>query len=184
MKLIVNYDLLNKIKESKTGMNLQKNIINELRIQSFALSLGCVIDLLILGKPYVFNNLLFCGMYFIPGFVMLNIIDKAFQVNNKRRANMELTLLSARLNNNLKINTNLDLIKESGVYKTEYKIIKNKDNIPVIKQDKYIMIPTYNGMGDITETSVLQEHNLGSKEYILSIGSPNKVLKLKPVFNV
>lgn len=39
-------------------------------------------------------------------------------------------------------------------------------------------------MGDIIETSILQEHNLGSKEYILSIGSPNKVLKLKPAFNV
>lgn len=183
MKLIINYDLLNRIKESETGMNLQKNIIRELKVQSVAFSMSCAIDLAILGKAYIFKNLLFCGIYFVPGFVMLNAIDMAFQTNNKRRANMELILLSLRLKD-INISTSLDLIKESQVYKTEYKIIKNKDKIPVIKQDKYIMIPTYNGMGDIVETSILQEHNLGSKEYILSIGNPNKVLKLKPVSNV
>lgn len=32
MKLIINYDLMNKIKEVNTGMNLQKNLLTELKI--------------------------------------------------------------------------------------------------------------------------------------------------------
>lgn len=32
MKLIINYDLINKIKESNNGMKLQKKLLTELKI--------------------------------------------------------------------------------------------------------------------------------------------------------
>ena len=39
------------------------------------------------------------------------------------------------------------------------------------------MVPSYTFNGDIKDTSVLQEHIIGSKEYVLSLGSPKKVWK-------
>ena len=38
---------------------------------------------------------------------------------------------------------------------------------------KYISLPSYNYNGEITETLILQEHVIGSKEYILSINKPH-----------
>lgn len=132
MKLIINYDLINKIKESNNGMKLQKNLLTELKIQGFVFTFRCAQDLMMFGKLHVFTNLLGCTIAFFPCVGMLNVMGKFFESDNKRRANMELILLSSQLKD-INISTSLDLIKESEVYKTEYKIVKNNFNMPVVK---------------------------------------------------
>lgn len=96
------------------------------------LTFRCAQDLITFGKTHVFINLLGCTIAFFPCVGMLNVMDKFFESDNKRRANMELILLSSQLKD-INISTSLDLIKESEVYKTEYKIVKNNFNMPVVK---------------------------------------------------
>jgi hypothetical protein len=80
------------------------------------------------------------------------------------------------------MSTSADLLKKSELIKTEYKLIHEK-SMPIIHQNRYILVPTYNGLGDIKDTSILQEHEIGSKQYTLSIGSPSKKLKLAYAYN-
>ncbi len=41
-------------------------------------------------------------------------------------------------------------------------------------EKKYILVPTYDYLGEIQSTSILQEHVVGSKIYVLSLGSEAK----------
>ena len=52
-----------------------------------------------------------------------------------------------------------------------------KNGIIGEKVDMFKFVKDSNYQKDIIETSLLQEHNLGSKDYILSIGSKEKKLK-------
>ena len=45
-------------------------------------------------------------------------------------------------------------------------------------ESKYILVPTYDFNNNIKNTSILQEHIVGTDKYVLSIGSPKKELKL------
>ena len=107
---------------------------------------------------------------------IFNIIIKKFNIDV---ANDDLIKLIRKLDD-LKVDTNLELIKDSTVDSTEYRIKFYKNLIPVITQEKYILVPCYNSFLDDTEEKcILQEHVIGSKDYTLSIGSPS--LKFKPV---
>lgn len=77
---------------------------------------------------------------------------------------------------NLNISTSYDLLLQSEVYHKKYKIEVNKEQLPHLAESKYIFVPSYTYSGDKQDTSILQEHIVGSKEYILSLGSPKKVL--------
>ena len=79
------------------------------------------------------------------------------------------------------IDTSYKLLKESKQYDRKYEIRINENKIPQIIQSKYILVPTYDYSGSVKDTSVLQEHVMGSKEYVLSLGTPKKVLK--PVYS-
>jgi len=47
-------------------------------------------------------------------------------------------------------------------------------------EKKYINVPVYDSIGDIKTVSIEQEHIIGSKQYVLSLGSPNQVRSLAP----
>lgn len=59
----------------------------------------------------------------------------------------------------------------------KYKVEVNKKQLPHIAEEKYILVPSYTYNGDTKDTSVLQGHIVGSKQYVLSLGSPKKVFK-------
>ena len=80
----------------------------------------------------------------------------------------------ARQLNDLNVKTDYELLLESELYKKEYKIQVNEKKLPYIAESKYIMVPTHSFNGNMTETSILQEHVVGSKKYVLSLGSPKK----------
>lgn len=183
MKLIINYDLLEKIKEANNGIKLEKNIKHELKVQSFLFTIFPLIDLAMLGEVQWLKNLILCSCYFTINVGIKTLVDKIFKERTELIAFAHLIMLASQLND-LNVKTNADLLKESEVYKTEYKLLVNENKLPIITQKKYILVPTYNGLGNITDTSILQEHILGSDEYELSIGSPEKKLVLKPVYNV
>ena len=92
-------------------------------------------------------------------------------------ATSRLNTLVSQLND-LNVNTDYDLLLQSEHYETKYKIKLNEKKLPYLLESKYIMVPTYSYSGEIKDTSILQEHVVGSKEYVLSLGSPQKKLKL------
>ena len=78
----------------------------------------------------------------------------------------------------LYINTDYDLLLKSELYDKKYKVHLNENKIPFIMESKYILVPTYDFNGNVKNTSILQEHEIGTFTYVLSIGSPKKELKL------
>ena len=70
--------------------------------------------------------------------------------------------------NSLNIKTNDNLLGKSKLEKTEYKIRINENKMPQLIQSKYILVPSYGPKGEVRNTSVVQEHQLFSKKYVLS----------------
>lgn len=94
----------------------------------------------------------------------------------------DLQKLSLQLNE-LNVKTSGELLLDSKVYHKQHKFVLSEKGIPGIMQNKYINIPTYDN-GDIKETSILQEHKIGTKEYVLSLGSPTKRQVFKPAYGI
>lgn len=83
-------------------------------------------------------------------------------------------------------NQNIDITYEnllkSNVYHRKYKL--DMEGTPGIIRERYISIPTYDYNGMQTTTSILEEHKIGSRKYILTLGSPKKKTVLKPAFGM
>lgn len=177
MKININYDLLDKIREAKTGFSLNKHVRHVL---PRALLLSTIFACLNLSSGDVAQRfargmLLYIMLYGIPDGISTIICKKIL----KRAAINDLRKLSLLLGD-INISTSDKLLLDSENYKTEYEIKVDESKIPYIKQDKYIYIPVYDN-GKIREVSLVQEHVIGSKKYSLSYGSPKKVLK--PAFS-
>lgn len=165
MKLIINYDLINEITTANTGINIKRfmaktelnmGIITALNLSTFIATGEAM--------PMTFITGLINGTFIFGGSELI------LREINKEIADERLRKLASSLKT-INIYTDADLIKEGKLYKTQYKLVK--DNKPIIQQNKYIMIPT-NGNLNANEVSLLQEHNIGSREYVLSIGEPKK----------
>ena len=174
LKLQINYDLLSKIFETNTGISLKKS--SEFVILSTSIStIFEVVSGLIISSPPEEHLKRILG-YFIIHSVNTTIASLALSKIVKILSSIELKRLSNSLKH-MNVNTNEELLKDSYKYKTEYEVIHDESLFPKIEQRKYIMVPAYEN-GEEQEVSILQEHIIGSKKYILSRGEPKKVLKL------
>ena len=177
MKLVINYDFIDKIKDVNENYGIMKIVRNRKRYLVFNLTPFCIaIDLPIclFGKEsalIVFISQVI-SYFMIEYFAYKQLGDfyKDMAINKLKKL---VTLLK-----DINVDTSYDLLLDSEVYDKKYKIHLNEDKIPEVIESKYILVPTYNYYGEIKETSVLQEHVVGSNNYILSIGSPEKKLKL------
>ena len=176
MNLVINYDLFKEIYNAKEPSNIFKIIKN----QKKKWFLGAIPILIVLD--YQFNEGISEILEYFPlqFFIVIGgdiIVQKMFGDIPKEKAVYRLKHLISELQN-LEISTDYDLLLESYIYIKKYSIKFNKYYLPYILEEKYINIPTYGFDGEINETSVLQEHIIGSSDYVLSLGSPSKSLKL------
>lgn len=74
----------------------------------------------------------------------------------------------------LNVHTTYDLLLESEQYHKTHKIFLNENKLPSLLEKKYILVLTYDYLGEIQSTSILQEHVVSSKIYVLSLGSSTK----------
>lgn len=172
MKLTVNYDLINRIKESKKGFCLSKTIKHNI-----SLTLPFTLTFLLFKE-----NKLDYLIYFIISNSILSFIDFLRSPNEKvmQDSNCDLDLLVDKLYK-LDIRTTMSLLQESKVIQTNYEIIKYRDDkLPVLTQKKYITIPLSNGH----EETILQEHVFGDDSYELSVQEPTKKLKFETVHSI
>lgn len=167
MKININYDLMDKISESKKGYSLKRYTKRTL----LTFSIASIIDISFFDNDY--NILIYKIISYITFHSLYNGISAyALSDLTKKVATNDLSQLIHKLNN-LGIKTDETVLLDSHSYKTTYDI--NLDsNIPQIKQNKYINIPIKDEYWGNKEISLLQEHIIGTKEYELSIGKPEE----------
>ena len=183
MKLINNYDLMDKIQGANGVISYQKILLKELKKQVLFYGAFAIFDLAVASNHEVqwLTNTTICSTFLLANVVVRTVLETKFKDTIQYKSFLELTKLSLQLAD-LNINTNPFLLKEAEVIQTDYKVRFNEKYRPILEQNKYILVPSYDSIGEVKDTSIIQEHNVGSKEWILSIGSPEKRLKLSPVF--
>lgn len=167
MKIVINYDLLQKIAESKTGLSLNKTLNNVLFYSTIASSLSGLMG----PTREEFLQIILHNISFY--LALIGGTDLMLSGIKKDIACKQLRDLVSKLKD-LEIDTSQELLEKAYEYKTEYEVSHSFP--PEIKQNKYIMVPVHDN-GEESEISVVQEHVIGSDEYYLSYGSPKKVLK-------
>lgn len=170
LKIIVNYDLLDKIREAKTGFSIKKFRDPVLFYSSANMAIQIPINIAQGASldEYIIDLLGFLSVHsFCLGSAFL-ILTKVF----KAKANEDLTLLSSRLKD-IYVDTSADLLMDAYKYKTEMDFDTNDTGLPILLEKKYIMVPV-NNEWDNNSRSLVQEHVVGTKEYALSYGEPEK----------
>lgn len=164
LKIVINYDLIDKIKESQSGISLKKTI-NKIAFNSLVVYL--------ITLPNAHSKLVSLTSAIFVQTIYFSTVSLGYASYNREFAIKQLKILSQDLAT-LNISTNDELLQNSYVYKTNYNCQSNDKILPQLTQKKYIMIPC-NGE---YEVSLVQEHIIGSHEYFLSAGEPEKQLKL------
>ena len=181
MKIMINYDLLDKIRESKTGISLHRSSKVVLITSGIATIITMIILATLIPLKEVSKHLIQIIVQSLLQQTLIRtsfdlLVSKAYKIISKD----QLRQLSSQLKD-ININTDKDLILDSYKYKTEYKWAKSDNDIDLI-QKKYIMVPVIEN-GEEKEVSILQEHAIGSKTYSLSIGEPTKQKVFKLALN-
>lgn len=178
MKLVINYDFfeyISKINNSDSNLVLVKSrskrfIKADLPFYTlFCMATGSSLKetIGIVSFEYLFT------------LALLNL-DKVKERNKVllgqelKKNKYQLISLASKLND-LNISTEYELLLQSELYYKETKFILNDYHLPDLMVKKYINIPAYDYSGDIKPISVEQEHIIGTKEYVLSLGSPKSV---------
>lgn len=177
MKIIINYDLMDKIAEAKKGYSLKRCVKRTLGMASISALIGTP-DNLINGNisPELWIELsayLMCHTSFTTALAL------AFQNMTKESAQGILSSLVSELRGNC-IRTDEEAILDTKKYKTEYDISFTAA-IPTLEQRKYLNIPVKDEYFGDKDISMVQEHIIGTREYVLSFGEPReqKVYSLK-----
>lgn len=169
MKIKINYDLMEKIKESKNGVRLDKIVKEE--VISFGGSLVILTPLYVIISSKA-------TLLSISSLVLWDALSGGlnYYFAKKRKNEKELSATKdlfyfTNQLSKLELKTTTELLKESEVIKTNYKIhFEDDSKMPKLKQEKYIKIKLCNGY---TET-LLQEHNVGADDYEISVNEPVK----------
>ena len=176
MKITINYDFVNAILNVNEPFNTFKIIRNRKKQWAIInLPMYTIIDtivqkdiFLVIGTLLFQFGLLILNDYFLKNYLNMDIY--------KEKSIKDLKQLVIDLEK-LYIKTDYDLILQSSLYNKKYKLNINKENIFNVMEQKYILVPTYDFNNNIKKTSILQEHIIGTNNYVLSIGLPNKELK-------
>ena len=157
MKIIINYELMDKVQEAKTGFSLKK-YKQKLCFYLGVVGLARFSAVAIGGMPIeeALKGMIFPTIY---GSSYFGISDWSMSKYRKESAEQELRNLS-------------HILKDSYAYHTEYKLNSEKFP-PKLEEHKYIMVPVHNDWGN-NERSLHQEHFVGTREYALSYGEPEK----------
>ena len=173
--LLINYDFFDEIRNVNEPLTPIKIVRNEAKYA--IITPLWLIDAYFNDPKYALSHLLFWyGAYMA--------MDLSYQFIYKKKnscgldkyayeASTKLKKLSVTLSN-INVKTNYDMLLQSELYEHKYKVETNEGKLPTLKEEKYIYVPSYDFDGKEKETSILQEHNVGSRNYILSVGEPEK----------
>jgi len=180
MKIQINYDLLNKIFESKTGIDIKYNLKFISMYSTIATSCKTLMNNPTLEPNQFFQSLTSSILTSTASTIMVDIFFNKIKKNLALEELKELSLLLKTIN----IHTNYELLQEAKKYKTERKVSLNlyESPLPKIEEKKYITIPVFHN-GETKEISIVQEHIIGTKKYSISQGEPEQKKVLKLAYN-
>ena len=177
MKLVINFDFFDAVLNVNEDINYFKVIRNNKKRLAFI-------------TPFWFS-LVYWSQRRVSESILTTILINLFCIGKitfdqkmkgldfyKVKSSNDLKRLVINLKECLYLNTNYDLLKESELISKKYKITYFSENSLSIIEKKYILVPTIDFSGNIKNVSLLQEHSIGSNEYVLSFGSPKKEMKL------
>ena len=171
MKIIVNFDLINSIKNVNESMGPMKVIRNrKAQWAKFYFPLYTIVDMTfnkIEDVPFILS-LQFSFLLFLEMIVHSKGLDEF-----KDKSLEDLHNLAIKLNY-LNIDTSYDLLLNSQLVGKDYNIRLNENKIPEFVESKYILVPSYSYHGNIKSTALHQEHVIGSNDYVISSGSKFK----------
>lgn len=182
MKIVTDFDFCNAVKDVngnillfKVVRNNQKQYAHLFPIYS-AIALICkqyadldareVISIIIRTYGYLISIETIAQM--IVKILNLDHLD-AYTEKSIRNLEKLVTLLE-RIN----VSTNYENLLESELYTKKYSLDTEDRTIPAIMSKKYIYVPAYGYDGEEKTVSILQEHVIGSKEFILSQDEPDR----------
>ena len=181
MQIMINYDLLETLKNSNEKFGLKK-ITRAYKIYwlKYHIPIFTLFDMAFSHGDVVQTikslPLQLSCTYFVELLVYLSSQNDRFKTVSDARL---IKLLVDLANND--VDTSYELLKQSTMYDKNYELKRDNKNHPELVQTKYFYVPVYDYSGNINDLSIQQEHVMGSKTYVLSLGSPKKVLK--PAFS-
>ena len=174
MELRLNYDFFNKVNQLKdSSTEIRFRLMKErskrfLRLDLPIFTMICIM----LGKSFAQTLAILVAEYALcMGLVNINgIIDseKYFLDRKTKNSEYELIALASKLNE-LNINTYYNLLLSTELCDKKTKLVLNDYHLPDLSTTKYINIPAYDNEGNIENVSIVQEHIIGAKQYILKI---------------
>ena len=170
MKIIVNYDLLERISEAKKGYSLSRCNRRTFSLLGISVGLTMMIDM---ASGIGFSNLISgIPIQFLIHASGTGVLALASSKLNQRMAIYDLIKLFIKLKQ-IQVRINVDALMNAYTYKTKYKLHKGK-YFPNVEQIKYINLSYEDPYFGDGELSLKQEHTLGTKQYALSYGHPEE----------
>ena len=175
MKLVINYDFFNAVRNVNEPLTPLKIVRNEGKYAIFTS----------LWLPYSFISgnttgyTLECLAFW---YAVYTGVDLATIAAYKKAVGEDKYTFFAKKNlkslpgllDSINVKTDYDMLLNSELYEKRYKFESNDTGLIPIKEEKYIYVPSYGFDGKKKETSILQEHNIGSSNYLLSVEEPEK----------
>lgn len=171
MKIKTNYDLIQRIKESKNGRSLFSCLKPCLLGNAIGMSV-VIPTMTFIKKENIISRIFFITCFcFVSDLAVAKCTQQSTENYTKQNANLDLEELLNQLDT-IEVKTTLELLKDAKLNQTNYKIIFSDADIktPRLKQYKYIDVPLSNGY----EETILQEHVFGDEEYEISVNEPVK----------
>ena len=176
MKIIINYDFFNAILDVNEKLTPMKIVRNNKKL---LIKYCSMFFLLNYGITRSIPRCLFILMFQSSGFFAAHYVHAKNDDTDiyKKVSIIRLIKLVSDLKDQ-NINTDYDSLLNSELLERKYKVQLNENKIPELMEEKYILVPTNDFNNNIKNVSIKQEHIIGSTDYVLSIGSPKKELKL------
>ncbi len=176
MKIYINYDMIDYVKNTNTPLgpfkvarDIKKGWLKrDLPIMS---CLGLITLRDIKGVVALLAMQFTCSVFIQLSIQKSKGVDA---INNK--SEFYLKKLVPKLQD-INIETDYELLKKATLDSKKYTVRLNENKLPEIVQSKYIVVPSYGYNGQIKDSSILQEHVLGSSKYELSSGTPKRKVK-------
>ena len=124
MKIKINYELLETIKDSKTGLSLKRDIKMIMSHSAISSTISCFILNKATIEDIIFITLQNIAFHTIYRYFVGKMLSPAYKEIAQRRITGLINAL-----HNLQISTDESLILEAYQYKTDYQIYLNKNFI-------------------------------------------------------
>ncbi len=184
MKIMINYDFVEALRNVNEPFGPMKVVRNNmyqhlkfnyplvLTFDTIYCTLGNRLDIL----PWMLgvNVLITEGIPIASAYMANKVVGGDLY---KKMSEVKLAKLVSEFNNNY-ISTDYDLLLQSEYYDHIMEVNTSDNKMPVIVSKKYVLVPTYTYSKDVEDTSIEQEHVLGTTDYVLSVGTPKKARKL------